>query len=119
MESLPSHTNHFPLVIDTPGPAKKKRKVEKAKKSKGEKAMENAITAFMKYQSEADERFQKLEEERWKKETEMEEKRRKDERDHELRLFQMLGQMVSSRERAQDHYSVFPTQPFNYDHDAY
>lgn len=37
------------------------------KKSKGEKAMEKAITAFKKYQSEADERFQKAEEDCWKR----------------------------------------------------
>ena len=35
------------------------KKYKTKKKSKGEKAMEKAITAFMKYQSEADERFQK------------------------------------------------------------
>ena len=38
----------------------KKCKVEKVKKSKRKKAIENPITAFMKYQSEADEKFQKL-----------------------------------------------------------
>ena len=80
--------------------------------------MESAIAAFMKYQSEADERFQKLEEERWKREAEMEEKRRREERDHELRLFQMLGHMISPRERAPDHYSTFSTQPY-YDPDTY
>ena len=45
----------------------------------------------MKYQSEAEERFQKSEEQCWKRETEMEERRRRDERDHEMRLFPDVG----------------------------
>ena len=61
--------------------------MEKEKKSKGEKAMEKAIASFMKYQRKADERFQKLEEERWLREAEVE--KRRDEREHEIRL---LGQ---------------------------
>ena len=107
-------------LLQPDAPPKKKYKTEK--KSKGEKAMEKAITAFMKYQSEADERFQKAEEERWKRETEMEEKRRKDECEHGMRLFQMLGQMMGTGKRGQDKYSTFTlprTQAFNYDYDAY
>ena len=34
------------------------------------------------------------EEERWKKEADLDEKRRKEEREHEMRLFQMLAQMA-------------------------
>lgn len=101
-------------------PLTKKLKVEK--KSKAEKAIERAVTSFMKYQSEMDERFQKAEEERWKRETELEEKRRKDEREHEIRMLQMLGQMIAPRERAPDSYRTFPpphSQAFNYDYDNY
>ena len=97
--------------------------MEKEKKSKGEKAIEKAVSTFMKFQAEADERYQKYEEERWKRETETEEKRRRDEREHEMRLFQMLGQMITPRERrVQDSYTTFtspPNQPFNYDYEPY
>lgn len=37
--------------------------------------MEKAVTSFMKYQAEMNERFQKAEEERWKRETELEKQR--------------------------------------------
>ena len=42
-------------------PLTKKLKVEK--KSKAERAIERAVTSFMKYQTEMDERFHKAEEE--------------------------------------------------------
>ena len=54
--------------------------------------MEKTIEAFVKYQREAEERFQRNEE-RWKKETELEEKRRREDQEHEMRVMQMLGQM--------------------------
>ena len=50
----------------------------------------------MKYQRESEERFFKWEEERLKKEYEMEKVRRKEERDHEVRVLQMIGQMQQS-----------------------
>ena len=81
--------------------------------------MEKAVATFMKYQGEMEERFQKAEEERWKREAEMEEKRRQDERQHELQLFQMLGQMISTREQAQDSYHTFPTSHTHYDYEGY
>ena len=97
----------------TDPPAKKKLKVEKVKKSKGEKAMDKAISEFMNYQREADERFLKSEEERQKREAETEEKRQKDEREHEMRMFQMLGQMMAQRDSS---YSTFtpPHGNFSY-----
>ena len=54
--------------------------------------MESTMSAFMKFQAEAEERFEKREEERWKKEMEMEERRRKDDQKHEMQLMQMLLQ---------------------------
>lgn len=75
--------------------------------------MEKAIESFIKYQNEAEQRFRKWEEERWNKETELEEKRRKEDREHEVRLFEMLGQMAKPRERFTTTYS---TPPYNYEY---
>ena len=55
--------------------------------------MEKAIEAFTQYQKEAEERFERREEEHWKRDTELEEKRRQEDREHEMRMMQMLGQM--------------------------
>ena len=112
------------MTIGACSPKKKKCKIEKTKKSKGEKAMEKAIESFITYQNEAEEKFKKWEEERWEKETEFEEKRRREDREHdekrrredrehEVRLFEMLGQMVKPRERFTPSYS---TPPFNYEY---
>ena len=95
--------------------------MEREKQSKGEKAIEKAIASFMNFQSEAEERFLKSEEERQKREFDIEERRR-DEREHEVRLFQMLGQILGQRQRPQDDYSTFTpshTPLPNYDYDAY
>jgi hypothetical protein len=83
--------------------------MEKDKRSKGEKAMDRAIEGFVKYQSEADEKYRKWEEERWRKETELDEKRRKEEREHEMRLFQMLAQMTKP--------NTYPSQQYNFDYE--
>ena len=48
----------------------------------------------MKYQVEAKEKFMQNEEDRWKREVELEEKRRREDQEHEIRLFQMLGEML-------------------------
>ena len=60
--------------------------------------MERVIESFVKHQNEAEEKYQKWEEERWRKETELLETHRREEREHEMRLFQMLGQMIKPRE---------------------
>ncbi len=54
------------------------------------------IESFVKHQSEAEERFQTWEG-HWHKGIELDEKRRQEEREHELRLILMLGQMVQPR----------------------
>ena len=57
-----------------------------------------------------------------KRETELEEKRRKDKREHEMRMIQLLGQMIAPRERAHGSYHTHhPSHPqaFNYDYDEY
>ena len=48
-----------------------------------------------KQQALADERFFKLEEERLKKEYELEEKRRREDKQHEIMMMQMVGNMLS------------------------
>ena len=72
--------------------------------------MERAIESFVKYQSEAEEKFRKWEE-RWEKEMEIEEKRRKEDREHEMRLFQMLGQMTKPWESC--YMTNYPPSPYN------
>ena len=47
-------------------------------------------------QSEAEERFIKAEDERWKREVELDEKRRKEDREHELRVLQIIGQSFTN-----------------------
>ena len=59
--------------------------------------MEKTLDTFMKYQVEAEERFQKREDERWKEEMEIEENRRKEDQQHEMRMMQMIGQMMQRR----------------------
>ncbi len=67
--------------------------------------MEKAIDSFVKYQIEAEERFQRYEEERWKKEAGFEEKRRREDQEHEMRMIQMLaGQMF----RYHSHFHPYP-----------
>lgn len=61
-----------------------------AKKSKAEKAIEKATGSFLEFQKEVLQR----EEERWNKEIELEERRRQEDRDHEMRMFEMLQQMM-------------------------
>ena len=63
------------LIVGACSPKKKKCKIEKDRRSKGEKMMEKAMESFNKYQNEAEEKFRKWEEERWNKETKLEEKR--------------------------------------------
>ena len=96
-------------------PMKKKRKVEKDKRSKGEKAMDKAVESFVNYQKDAEERFKKWEDERWKKELELEEKRRREDREHEVTLFQMLGQMLKPRDR--DSYNnTYSGPPYDFEY---
>lgn len=90
-------------------PPKKKPRLGKDK-SKGEKVMERAIESFIKYQNESEESYRKWEEERWEKELELDEKRRKENQEHEITLFQMLGQMVKPREN-------YLVSPYNFEYE--
>lgn len=82
------------------------------KKGRAEKAIERSIESFMSYQVEAEKRFQKYEDERWKREVELEEKRRQEDRDHEMRMMYMLGQMF---QRGNHHGYTSDSGPGPYD----
>ena len=58
--------------------------------------MEKTFDVFMKSQADAEKRFQMQEDERWK-EMEMEERQRRVDREYQLQMMQMLGQMLQSR----------------------
>ena len=60
------------------------------KKSKAEKTIEKAINTFITYHRTANEQYRKDEEERWQKEMELEERRRQEDRNHEITMMQML-----------------------------
>ncbi len=59
--------------------------------------MEKATEAFLTHQEETEDRFRKQEEERWKKETEIEDKRRSEDRAHEIRMLEMMAQAFQGR----------------------
>ena len=66
-------------------------KSRKEKKSEVEKAFDNVVTSFAKFQAEADEKYEKREE-CWKKEIEREERRHKEDQQQEMHMMQMLVQ---------------------------
>lgn len=73
------------------------KKLKKEEKSKVEKAMEKTFDMlFMKSQADAEDRFPMREDEKWK-EMQMEERQRREDREHQLQMMQMLGQMLQSR----------------------
>ena len=71
------------------------------------------MDTFIKYQHEAEERFKEYEEERWKKELEMEERRRQQYQEHEIRMMEMLGQIIQQI----NHYGY--TGQYNYEDSTY
>ena len=69
------------------------------------------MESFIRHQAEAEERYQTWEEDRWTKETELDDKRRKEDREHELRLFNLLGQMINPANKYPP-----PSYDYNYDY---
>ena len=65
----------------------------------------------MVYQREADEQYQKYEEERWQKDIELEEKRRREDREHDVRIMQMLGSMFQGGS-----YNSYNTDQYEFDY---
>lgn len=55
--------------------------------------MEKAMDSFMTHQRDADEQYHKSKEDRWQRDVELEEKRRREDREHDIRVMQMLGEM--------------------------
>ena len=51
--------------------------------------MEKAMDSFMTHQRDADKQYQKHEEDRWQRDVELEEKRRREDREHDIRVMQM------------------------------
>ena len=98
---------HTPTPLATP-PRKKPRL---QKKSKAEKAIDKAMESFIVYQREADEQYQKYEEERWQKDIELEEKRRREDREHDVRIMQMLGSMFQGGS-----YNSYNTDQYEFDY---
>ena len=59
--------------------------------------MENVLQQFREIQTEAKKRFQEWKEERWKRENEMEGRRRREDREHERLMMQMILQQGHSQ----------------------
>lgn len=78
--------------------------------SRAEKSIDKAIDVFLAHQEETEERSKKQEDDRWKKETELEEKRRKEDRAHEMAMMQMIAQMFQGRPRANYDYNDYPDE---------
>ena len=110
------HTTKYTHTLPAP-PSKKKQKREK--KSKVEKAMENTMGSFVKFQAEADEKFEKREEEQWKKEMELEERRRKEAQQHDMNMMQMLGQMLCIQHRSYLPPTSSPYYDLGYDDNTF
>ena len=76
--------------------------------------MEKTTEAF---QKEAEERFERREEEHWKRDTELEEKRRQEDREHKMRMMQMLGQMFQGC--SYHNYAPNTRSQYNYEDSDY
>ena len=57
------------------------------------------MSSFIAHQSEAEQRFKHWEDERWQRNMEVEEERRRDDKAHDIQLFQMLGEMLAGGQR--------------------
>ena len=69
------------------------RRGKSRKRTRNEMYLANALEMIQKHQEAADERFVKLEAERQKQDLQLEEKRRREERQHEAFMMQMMGNM--------------------------
>ena len=78
--------------------------------------MEKTLNGFIQYQAESEERVKKIGEEQWKKEMEFEEKRMKEQQAHEMRMMQLMGQMLQRRQNLPPSTSPYD---FNYHDDTF
>lgn len=83
---------------------------KRSKKTGIERALSSFTDAFLQHQMEMEERMMAAEERRRKEDMKQMEKMRKDDREHELRLFQVLGQMMGPPQ-APSQYYVPPPHP--------
>ena len=96
------HVVLFALTSGLTAAKCKRRKVEK--KTHAERATEGMMKVFMEYQARADEAFQQFLGEQLRQMNEQEERRRHEEREHELRLAQLIMQSgVTSGQYAPTH----------------
>ena len=56
--------------------------------------MEKILGTFMRFHEESEVRFRKAEQERWERERDMEDRRRRDDREHDARMMGMLASML-------------------------
>ena len=80
----------------------KRRKLTKVDEMKT--ALNDATTTFISYQKEAEQRMLEFEERRLKADRETEDRHRKEDKEHELRMLRLLASMQSG-------YAAPPTQP--------
>ena len=73
--------------------------------------MEKAMDSFMTHQHDADEQYQKHEEDRWQRDVELEEKRRREDREHDIRVMQVLGEMFQGGS-----YNNYNTRQYDFDY---
>ena len=65
---------------------------KRSRKTKAERALEGMVSQFREMQEEEAKKFKEWEEERWSKERETEERWRREDKEHEVRLMQMMMQ---------------------------
>ena len=73
------------------GPPRKRQRTQK--KGKMERALDYALSSFAKHQQNETEKYQKYADERWEKQMELEDKRRREDREHEERMMQMMARI--------------------------
>ena len=69
--------------------------------------MDKAVETFMRFQNESEERFLRAEQVRWKREMEYEDRRRKEDREHEIKLMELFMHMQQP----------YPGPPNTYDYE--
>ena len=101
------------------------RKGKSKKRSRSEMQLSNALTMTKEHQKEADERFFKMEEARNREELEIEEKRRREDRAHEIYMMQMMRNMFMEAASAltipvpMQHTQCYQTQPGRLNNSVY
>lgn len=69
------------------------------------------MDSFTMYQRNADEQYQKREEDRWQRDVELEEKRRREDQEHDIRMMRMLGELFKG-----DSYNHYDNRHYDFDY---